>query len=183
MGEPLRQLVRVLRAVASGRHSIRVVSLPDPPPASSPAVRAVMQGNCAQDTRPEQEVRSALHHLGLRFRKHAQPLKGLRCQADAIFRCEKIAVFVDGCFWHGCPEHGRVPSDRNGYWAAKLGRNMERDQRNNLALASAGWLVLRFWEHSDPAQVALEVQAAVSHRRAQAAASSRRAGASSSSSD
>jgi DNA mismatch endonuclease (patch repair protein) len=148
------------------------MKLPEPPPASSPAVRAVMQGNRARDTRPEQAARSALHRLGLRFRKHAQPLKGLRCQADAVFPREKVAVFVDGCFWHGCPEHGRVPSDKNGYWAAKLGRNMERDQRNNKALGDAGWLVLRYWEHEDPTQIALDVQAAVSRRRAQAATSS-----------
>jgi DNA mismatch endonuclease (patch repair protein) len=107
-----------------------------------------------------------------------QPLRGLRCQADAIFPRERVAVFVDGCFWHGCPEHGRVPNDRNGYWAAKLGRNMERDLRNNDALAAAGWLVLRFWEHEDPPQVAREVHTAVLRRRAQAAASSSRAGAS-----
>jgi DNA mismatch endonuclease (patch repair protein) len=132
-----------------------------------------MQGNRGQDTGPEQAIRSALHRHGLRFRKHASPLRGLRCQVDAVFSREKVAVFVDGCFWHGCPEHGRVPKDRNGYWAAKLGRNMERDQRNNKALSDAGWLVLRYWEHEDPAQVALDVRSAVLSRRAQAAASSR----------
>jgi DNA mismatch endonuclease (patch repair protein) len=132
-----------------------------------------MQGNRAQDTRPELAVRSALHKLGLRFRKHAQPLKGLRCQADVIFPREKVAVFVDGCFWHGCPDHGRVPSDRNGYWAAKLGGNMERDQRNNKALSAAGWLALRYWEHEDPGRISLDVQAVVLRRRDQAATSSR----------
>lgn len=154
------------------------MTLPEPPPASSPAVRAVMQGNRAQDTRPELAVRSSLHRLGLRFHKHAQPLKGLRCKADVVFPREKVAVFVDGCFWHGCSEHGRVPSDRNGYWAAKLGRNMERDQRNNKALAAAGWLALRYWEHEDPGRVSLDVQAAVLRRRAHATTSSRGAEAS-----
>lgn len=143
-------------------------ALPAPPPAASPAVRAVMQGNRARDTRPEQAVRSALHRLGLRFRKHTQPLKGLRCQADAVFSREKVAVFVDGCFWHGCPTHGNVPNDSNGYWAAKLSRNIERDLRNNNALESAGWLVLRYWEHEDPSAVATSVRSAVLERRAQA---------------
>lgn len=110
-------------------------------------------------------MRSSMHRLGLRFRKHAQPLKGLRCQADAVFPREKVAVFVDGCFWHGCPEHGRVPADPGGYWAAKLGRNMERDRRNIDALESAGWLPLRYWEHEDPASIAVDVQKAVLARR------------------
>ena len=75
-----------------------------------------------------------------------------------------MAVFVDGCFWHGCPEHGRVPQDSGGYWAAKLGRNAERDRRNDSALAEAGWVVLRFWEHEDPEAVALAVERAVRGR-------------------
>lgn len=139
-----------------------------------------MQGNRGRDTRPEQAVRSALHRLGLRFRKHARPLKGLPCQADAVFPREKVAVFVDGCFWHGCPQHGRIPKDRNGYWAAKLGRNMERDERNNRALAEAGWLALRYWEHEDLARIALDVRTVVLRRRAQAAAASSRGSAGSS---
>src|SRR4051794_6041051 len=68
--------------------------LPSPPPASSPAVRAVMVGNRAHDTRPEVALRSALHRLGLRFRKHAKPLDGLRCRADVVFRPARVAVFV-----------------------------------------------------------------------------------------
>lgn len=125
-----------------------------------------MQGNRGKDSGPELAVRSAMHRLGLRFRKHTQPLKGLRCEADAVFRRERIAVFIDGCYWHGCREHGRIPSDTNGYWAAKLGRNMERDIRNNRALSEAGWLPLRYWEHEDPIQVAEEVRALVLERRA-----------------
>lgn len=125
-----------------------------------------MQGNQARDTRPEIRVRSALHRSGLRFRKHARPVPELRCQADVVFPREKIAVFIDGCFWHGCPEHANVPHDSNGYWVAKLGRNIERDLRNNKALAVAGWLVLRYWEHEDASKVAVEVRAAILAQRA-----------------
>lgn len=124
-----------------------------------------MQGNRGRDSRPELALRSALHRLGLRFRKHTQPLVGLRCRADVVFPREKIAIFVDGCFWHSCPLHGNVPNDKGGYWTAKLERNVERDQRNNRALEEAGWLVLRFWEHDDPVAAATQVRAVLITRR------------------
>jgi DNA mismatch endonuclease, patch repair protein len=90
----------------------------------------------------------------------------LRCRADVVFPRERVAVFIDGCFWHCCPTHGNVPQDPNGYWARKLGRNVERDRRNERALKAAGWLVLRIWEHDDVGGAALAVQAAVISRRA-----------------
>jgi len=125
-----------------------------------------MQGNRAEGTKPETAVGSAVHRLGLRYRKHARPLPALKCKADLVFRPARVAVFVDGCFWHGCPEHGRVPGDPTGYWAAKLGRNIERDRANDQILADAGWAVLRFWEHENPEAVALAVEAVVRSRRA-----------------
>jgi DNA mismatch endonuclease, patch repair protein len=125
-----------------------------------------MRANRAVDTQPEQAVRSAIHRMGLRFRKHAQPLKGLRCRADVVFPCEKVAVFVDGCFWHSCPTHGNVPQDIGGYWHAKLRRNAERDRRNNEILEGAGWLVIRCWEHDDPKLAAASIRSAVLARRA-----------------
>ncbi len=125
-----------------------------------------MIGNRGKDTRPEQRVRSSLHGMGLRFRKHARPLAHLRCHADVVFPREQVAVFVDGCFWHGCPQHGRVPQSNSGYWAEKLERNLERDARNSAALTQAGWLVLRFWEHEPIEEVAAKIRRQVLGRRA-----------------
>src|SRR5207248_1532405 len=117
------------------------------PGPSSPAARNVMQGNRGRDTRPEVAVRSAVHRLGLRYRTHHPPLVGLRCRADLVFPREKVAVFLDGCFWHGCPEHGKRPVTNSEYWTAKLESNAVRDSRNNAELRNAGWEPLRIWEH------------------------------------
>jgi DNA mismatch endonuclease (patch repair protein) len=138
--------------------------VPESPPASTPSVRKVMQGNRSEGTRPEAAAGSALHRRGLRYRKHVKPEPSIRCKADFVFRRARVAVFVDGCFWHGCPEHGRVPKDPSGYWGAKLRRNTERDRANDKALAAAGWTVLRFWEHEDPDAVADAVEALVRSR-------------------
>jgi DNA mismatch endonuclease (patch repair protein) len=97
-----------------------------------------MRANKGRDTLPERRLRSHLHRLGLRFRKHARPLPALRCTADVLFPRQRVAVFVDGCFWHGCPEHGRVPRSNRAYWEPKLARNVERDRRNDRALSEAG---------------------------------------------
>src|SRR6185295_4680784 len=88
----------------------RLPTIPPAPSASSQAVRAVMQGNRRANTRPEMALRSALHRRGVRFRLHAIPEGELRCRADVVIRSARVAVFVDGCFWHGCPEHGTKPS-------------------------------------------------------------------------
>jgi DNA mismatch endonuclease (patch repair protein) len=120
-----------------------------------------MQGNRAQNSAPELAVRSAVHALGLRFRKHAPPLPGLRCCADLVFARQRVAVFVDGCFWHACPEHGVSPSTNSGYWSAKLGGNVDRDRRNDAALVDAGWTVVRIWEHEDAGEAASRVALAV----------------------
>jgi DNA mismatch endonuclease (patch repair protein) len=115
---------------------------------SSPAVTAVMRANRKVDTSPELRLRSALHRQGLRFRKHVQiNAGGTRVTPDVIFPRKRVAVFVDGCFWHGCPEHGTRPRTNTSYWSAKLTRNRERDARVDGALGSAGWQVVRVWEH------------------------------------
>lgn len=134
---------------------------PRSPPATTRAVRAVMQGNRGRDTQPEMRLRSELHKRGLRFRKHSRPLDGLRCVADVVFPTERCVVFVDGCYWHGCPEHGRKPKSNQGYWASKFMRNKARDERNNAALAEAGWTVIRVWEHQSAAKAADHVEAVV----------------------
>lgn len=123
-----------------------------------------MRGNRSRDTRPEVAVRSALHRRGLRFRKNVRPIAGLRCSADVVFPTSRIAVFVDGCFWHRCPVHGTQPSTNATYWSAKLDRNVERDRRADQALAAAGWLVIRVWEHEPPDQAAERVAVVVRAR-------------------
>jgi DNA mismatch endonuclease (patch repair protein) len=146
----------------------QVPSDPRSPAASSAATRRVMQGNRGRDTQPEIQLRAQLHRRGLRFRKHAAPLPGLRCDADVVLSRARIAIFVDGCFWHGCAEHGRTPRANASYWTAKIERNKQRDRRNNELLAAAGWLVLRYWEHDDPEVAAVEVARAHAARTRQA---------------
>lgn len=124
-----------------------------------------MRGNRSRDTRPEVAVRSALHRRGLRFFKNARPVAGLRCSADVVFPRQRIAVFIDGCYWHRCPIHGTRPMTNAGYWSAKLDRNVARDRRNDAALAEEGWQVMRFWEHDDPAAVAERVATEVQRVR------------------
>jgi DNA mismatch endonuclease (patch repair protein) len=119
------------------------------PVPSSAAASAVMRGNRRRDTRPEVRLRSLLHRQGLRFRVDlpiAAP-GGRPIRADVAFTRLKVAVFVDGCFWHGCPEHGTRPQANASYWAAKLARNAERDRRDVERLEAAGWTVVRLWEH------------------------------------
>ncbi len=123
-----------------------------------------MVANRGVDTAPEVALRSELHHRGLRFRKHVAPLAGLRCRADVVFSRAKVAVFVDGCFWHRCPEHATFPKANADWWRMKLAQTVERDERNNAALAEAGWLVIRVWEHEDPRPAADRVQRAVASR-------------------
>lgn len=127
-----------------------------PPAASSDAVVAVMRGNRRRNSTPELALRSHLHRLGARYRVDlpVQTARG-RIRPDLVFTRRRVAVFVDGCFWHGCPEHGRVPSTNNDYWAAKLRRNLERDGEQAAALEAAGWRVVRVWEH-DAVEAAAE---------------------------
>ncbi|WP_287004220.1 very short patch repair endonuclease [Gordonia sputi] len=122
--------------------------------ASTPAARASMRSNRRRDTKPEIEVRKLLHASGLRYRVDYAPDRGhLRNRADVVFTRRKVAVFIDGCFWHGCEAHHRLPAANRGYWAAKVERNRERDNRVDAMLRDGGWTVLRFWEHEDSAIV------------------------------
>ncbi len=129
--------------------------------ASSPATRKSMQGNRSRDTKPEMAVRSAVHRRGIRFRVSARPQPELARTADLVLRKTRIAVFVDGCYWHGCPDHHTKPATNVQYWANKIARNIERDSETTAYLQQAGWTVLRFWEHEDPEAVADRVQEAV----------------------
>lgn len=124
-----------------------------------------MQGNRARDTRPERTLRSALHRRGLRFRKHGRPLPDVRFEADIVFRRDRIAVAVDGCLWHGCPEHGLRPGRNGDYWREKIARNIARDKRNAAALRRAGWTLIRVWEHDDPDRAAARIERRIRARR------------------
>jgi DNA mismatch endonuclease, patch repair protein len=118
-----------------------------------------------RDTFAERAVRSAVHKLGLRYRVDASPLRGVRSRADLVFPGERVAVFVDGCFWHSCPSHGTVPKANAAWWQSKLDANRARDHRTNEALSAAGWAVLRVWEHEDPTEAAQRVHRLVMSRR------------------
>lgn len=120
-----------------------------------------MQGNKSRDTSPELAVRRLLHAAGLRYRVAHRPEPSLRRTADIVFTKQRVAVFIDGCYWHACPEHGTVALSNARYWSAKLERNVTRDADTTARLEKAGWTVLRFWEHEDPTDVTAKVIAAV----------------------
>ena len=121
-----------------------------------------------RDTGPEKKIRSALHRKGFRFRVDKPPLKGLRRRADILFPTEKVAVFVDGCFWHCCPIHGTWPKANAEWWREKLLGNQKRDRDTDERLAAEGWTVVRIWEHEDPEVAALEVGRVVTESRSRA---------------
>ncbi len=117
-----------------------------------------------RDTAPERALRSELHRLGLRFRLHRR-LAGLRREADVVFGPARVAVFVDGCFWHGCPQHATWPKANAEFWRTKIERNRSRDADTDARLAHAGWEVVRIWEHEDPVEAARLIAARVRARR------------------
>jgi DNA mismatch endonuclease (patch repair protein) len=99
-----------------------------------------------------------LHASGYRYRTdYRLDVPGARVRPDIVFTRRRLAVFIDGCFWHRCPEHGTSPRVNTSYWAPKLERNIARDQRVDQALRAAGWTVLRIWEHVDPVEAAAQV--------------------------
>lgn len=124
-----------------------------------------MRANRGRDTRPELALRSAVHALGLRYRVSARPLPDLRRTADLVFPRAKVAVFLDGCFWHGCPQHHTVAVTNAGYWAQKVLTNRARDRDTDARLAAAGWISVRIWEHEDPRQAAERIREVVLARR------------------
>jgi len=127
--------------------------------ASSEAVRHNMQANRSRDTGPEMAVRHLLFADGLRYRVVYHPLpENKRMTVDIAFPGARVAVLIDGCFWHGCPDHYRVPRTHTDYWEAKIASNMARDQKMTLGLTAAGWKVLRFWAHESPGSIASAVE-------------------------
>lgn len=127
------------------------------PAASSELIRERMRTTKQRDTKPELELRRALFRMGFRYRVDV-PIKGSRRRTDIVFRPDRLAVYVDGCFWHSCPEHGSVPKQNSEWWIDKLATNVARDADTDARLGADGWTVLRFWEHEDP-EMAAEVVA------------------------
>ncbi len=125
-----------------------------------------MRATPQRDTVPELALRRAVHALGLRYRVNAAPSHSMpRRRADLVFSSARVAVFLDGCYWHGCPIHGETPHANRDWWRQKIDRNRERDLETTKALEREGWEVLRVWEHEDPHEAAVRVANAVRSRR------------------
>jgi DNA mismatch endonuclease (patch repair protein) len=135
------------------------------PISSSAAKSAEMSRLGRRDTLPELAIRSELHRRGLRFRVDRAPLPGLRSRADIVFGPARVAVYVDGCFWHSCPEHGTKPKANAEWWESKLKRNQQRDAETDRTLREQGWEVVRIWEHEDPVEAADRVEGVLRLRR------------------
>ncbi|WP_406466914.1 very short patch repair endonuclease [Streptomyces sp. NBC_01594] len=133
---------------------------------SSPEVSARMSRQARRDTTPEVAVRKLLHAAGYRYRINERVPGMSRRTIDIAFTRAKVAVMIDGCFWHGCPEHATQPKANSEWWRVKLDRNMARDVETTEHLTAAGWTVLRFWEHEAPEEVAVLVRTAVQRRLA-----------------
>ena len=136
------------------------------PAASSAATLATMRANRRRDTGPELRLRSALHRRGWRFRVDLPVEVGdRRVRPDVTFTCQRVAVFVDGCFWHNCPEHGERPRANASFWDEKFRRTVERDRADTESLERSGWTVIRIWEHELAADGVAAVETALRARR------------------
>lgn len=118
-----------------------------------------------RDTKPELAIRRELHRRGFRFRLDARVSKSIRSKPDIVFNGAKVAVFVDGCFWHRCPDYGTLPKNNHQWWAEKLCASTERDTRTTATLKAEGWKVIRIWEHEPVNEAVERVAAAVTARR------------------
>ena len=127
-----------------------------------------MLANKRRDTSVELAVRRLLHASGLRYRVDCSPLGGRR-RADIVFTRQRIAVFIDGCFWHSCPIHRTTPKKNSEYWQPKLEANVARDRDTDRQLRDAGWVAARFWEHERPADVASAISALVKASKTESA--------------
>ena len=131
-----------------------------PAPADE-AKRRAMSRQRRRDTGPELAVRQRLHALGYRYRVDHRPLPELRARGDLVFTRARVVVFVDGCFWHRCPQHATSPRHNGEWWRAKLDANVARDRATDRRLGEAGWRVVRIWEHEDPERAVAAVTAAL----------------------
>lgn len=130
----------------------------------SAATRIRMQKVRRRDTPQEMAIRRSLHARGWRYRVDAAPLATLRRRADLVFRRQQVAVFCDGCFWHGCPEHGSLPENNRAWWRAKIEATRCRDSDTTSRLEDAGWEVVRIWEHEYPERAVARIEKALRRR-------------------
>ena len=136
------------------------------PPASDECTRRRMTSTRRQDTSAEIAVSAALDKLGLTYETNLRPLDSLRAKADMVFTAARVAVFVDGCFWHGCPYHRTIPRANGDWWRQKIERTRLRDSETTRRLSDAGWLAIRVWEHDDPVRAAAKIRRTVQLRHA-----------------
>jgi DNA mismatch endonuclease (patch repair protein) len=130
------------------------------PMPSHPNVTLRMSRNHRRDTKPELRLRRLLHASGARYRVDFRiKADEVTVRPDIVFTRRRLAIFLDGCFWHGCPEHGNVPAHNRTYWMPKLARNRARDEEVTAALTNAGWTVIRAWEHEPTRHIAERVLA------------------------
>lgn len=130
-------------------------------PATDPATSARLSAQRRRDTAPEMALRRELHRRGFRYFVDRAPLRGVRRRADLVFPRRRVAVYVDGCFWHSCPQHATRPKNNADWWADKLAGNVRRDRDTDERLAAAGWTVIRVWEHEDAVAAAQRVESAL----------------------
>ncbi|MGB8362126.1 MAG: DNA mismatch endonuclease Vsr [Acidimicrobiia bacterium] len=138
---------------------------PKHPPAND-HVRRQMRAQPERDTRTERVLRRTLHRRGLRFRLHRRLLPESRRETDIVFVAPRVAVFVDGCFWHGCPDHATWPKNNARFWRQKIEANRDRDRETNAQLAALGWAVVRVWEHEDPFEASERIARLIKERSA-----------------
>jgi DNA mismatch endonuclease (patch repair protein) len=122
----------------------------------SPKVSERMRNQRIVDTKPESDIARACFGLGLRYRKNVE-IPEAKTRGDLVFKKHKLVVFVDGCFWHGCPWHYRTPKTRSEWWDAKIEKNKKRDVIKTRKLRRLGWKVVRVWEHVDPDKAAMKI--------------------------
>lgn len=134
------------------------------PPPSSDAARRRMRSTRRRDTAAELAIRGLLHARGLRFRVDVPVVPGLRRRADVLFKTARVAVYIDGCFWHSCPLHRTAPKANGRWWSEKLSENVRRDRDTDAVLDQLGWVVMRVWEHEDPDEAAGRIAAVVRGR-------------------
>jgi DNA (cytosine-5)-methyltransferase 1 len=140
----------------------RAAQIPPAPPTD--ITRARMKAQKTSGTSPECQLREKFDELGLSYELHARPMLKLRRSADFVFADAKVAVFVDGCFWHGCPTHTRSTKSNTKWWAEKIQRNKERDADTNRRLRAGGWLIVRVWEHEPPVEAGVRIAGVVKER-------------------
>lgn len=133
--------------------------------ASSLAAKRRMEAAKPRDTLPEIKLRTALEELGIPFEVDVKPIEDINRRADILIREDKIAIFVDGCFWHGCPIHGTQAKANSLFWTEKIERNKDRDLDTNRRLEASGWTVIRIWEHEDHINAAKQIAETINIRR------------------